>query len=382
MASTLFRRLGNAYRSISAPGARRDLDDHLAGALAWIARAHAAVDDGGISKGYHLLRDQWFPSYPETTGYTVPTLLNAAVALDQLQLRDMALRLAEYLLARAESEGGIVHWKGGGEPVVFDTGQVIFGWLAAYDATGDDRYLEAAMRAGDWLVSVQDPSGAWTRFQHLGVTKVIDTRVAWALLELSRRTGRATSCRRAAERNLDWAVTQQEESGWFRRCAFEEGADPITHTLAYTAEGLLESGLLLGEERYVDAARRTADALLARQRPDGSLASTYDAAWRATRRSSCLAGDCQMGRLWLCLYDLDGRDEYSTAARRAIDFVAGTQDLDSPRLEVRGGIAGSHPIYGWYERFKYPNWAAKFFVDALLTLEHLEAGGDMLPYAG
>lgn len=382
MASTLFRRLGNAYRSLSAPGARRDLDDHLAGALAWIARAHAAVDDGGISKGYHLLRDQWFPSYPETTGYTVPTLLNAAVALDQPQLRDMALRLAEYLLARAESEGGIFHWKGGGEPVVFDTGQVIFGWLAAYDATGDAPYLEAATRAGDWLVAVQAPSGAWTRFQHLGVIKVIDTRVAWALLELSRRTGRATPYRRAAERNLDWAVTQQEKNGWFRRCAFEEGADAITHTLAYTAEGLLESGLLLGEDRYVDAARRTADALLARQRPDGSLASTYDAAWRATRGSSCLTGDCQMGRLWLCLYDLDGRDGCLTAARRAIDFVAGTQDLDSARLEVRGGIAGSHPIHGWYERFKYPNWAAKFFVDALLTLEHLEAGGDMLPYAG
>jgi hypothetical protein len=144
----------------------------------------------------------------------------------------------------------------------------------------------------------------------------------------------------------------------------------------------LESGLLRGENRYVDAARRTADALLACQRPDGSLASTYSAAWRATRRSSCLTGNCQVSRLWLCLYELDGRDSYLTAARRAIDFVAGTQDLETARLDVRGGIAGSHPIYGRYERFKYPNWAAKFFVDALLTIGRLATGGELLPYAG
>lgn len=378
----ILQRMECAAQPLSAAGERRSLGDHLAGALAWIARAHAAVEDGGISKGYHLLRDRWFPSYPETTGYTIPTLLNGATALERWDLRDLAISLAEYLLASAEREGGIVHWRDRGEPVVFDTGQVIFGWLAAFDATGDARHLEAAKRAGDWLVAVQDPSGAWTRFQHLGVTKVIDTRVAWALLELSRRAGRAAPHQRAAERNLDWALTQQEGNGWFQHCAFREGADPITHTLAYTAEGLLESGLLLGEERYVAAARRTADALLARQRPDGSLASTYDAAWRATRRSSCLTGDCQASRLWLGLHQLNGRKDYLTAARRTIDFVAGTQRLNSARLGVRGGIAGSHPIYGWYERFKYPNWAAKFFVDALLTLEDLETEGDALPYAG
>jgi hypothetical protein len=33
---------------------------------------------------------------------------------------------------------------------------------------------------------------------------------------------------------------------------------------------------------------------------------------------------------------------------------------------VRGGIAGSLPIWGDYSRFEYPNWAAKFFADALL----------------
>jgi hypothetical protein len=59
---------------------------------------------------------------------------------------------------------------------------------------------------------------------------------------------------------------------------------------------------------------------------------------------------------------------YLVAARRAIAFVASTQDLMADHPGVRGGIAGSYPIYGRYGRFKYPNWAAKFFADALLAL--------------
>jgi len=33
---------------------------------------------------------------------------------------------------------------------------------------------------------------------------------------------------------------------------------------------------------------------------------------------------------------------------------------------VRGAIAGSYPLWGRYLRWRYPNWAAKFFLDALL----------------
>ena len=36
------------------------------------------------------------------------------------------------------------------------------------------------------------------------------------------------------------------------------------------------------------------------------------------------------------------------------------------RRELRGGIAGSAPIWGDYSRFEFPNWAAKFFADALM----------------
>jgi uncharacterized protein YyaL (SSP411 family) len=304
-------------------------------------------------------------------------LLNAAVVLERPDLRQMAFSLADYLLRSTTREGGVAHWSNSGsDPIVFDTGQVMFGWLAAYHASHDERYLQAAARAGDWLVSIQHPSGSWKACQHLGVEKVIDTRVAWALFELHRYT------RQAAVRNLEWARSQQEENGWFRHCAFIEGQDPFTHTLAYTGEGFFEAGKLLAERRYIETARRMAEALRARQRVDGRLASTYSSAWGETSRSSCLTGNCQMARLWLRFYEADGNPAYYAAAKKAILFVARTQNLETSNPKLRGAIAGSHPVYGRYERFQYPNWAVKFFMDALLTLDHMENGGAPLPYVG
>jgi uncharacterized protein YyaL (SSP411 family) len=286
-------------------------------------------------------------------------------------LRDVAAELADYLLEARTSEGGVAHWKQygaeRGPAIVFDTGQVVFGWLSAWRQTGREAYLDAAVAAGDWLVRVQDPSGAWVQNQHLGTLKTIDTRVAWALLELARATS-AKLYVAAARRNLDWALGQQQACGWFRHAAFRAGADPDTHALAYTVEGLLESGLLLDEPPYVAAAVKAARALLRCQRPDGSLASTYSSSWRPISRSSCLTGNCQMARLWLRLYHLGGEEAFLSGARQAIAFVARTQDLESSNPNVRGGISGSFPIYGRYERFKYLSWAAKFFIDALLAL--------------
>ncbi|HVN55454.1 MAG TPA: hypothetical protein VMT46_14055 [Anaerolineaceae bacterium] len=352
-------------RNISLP----DPDQCMQAALEWIQYAHQVVSCQGVSKGYDLLRRSWAPPYPETTGYIIPTLLNAHSILSKVEYKDLAISLADFLLDQATSEGGVAHWRSNSvsKPVVFDTGQVIFGWLAAYQVSKDERYLKVAQKAGDWLVTIQDPSGAWIQNQHLNVTKVIDTRVAWALLELNRWMPEG-DYRTAASHNLEWTLSQQDSDGWFSHCAFTEQEDPFTHTLAYTAEGLLESGLLLNESRYIDAARITIAALRDRVNPDGSLPGSFRRSWKPSSRSSCLTGNCQLAGLLLRMYDLDRQQKDRQVAEKAIGFVASTQILDKQSKNIYGGIAGSHPIYGRYERFKYPNWAAKFFIDSLCAL--------------
>ena len=359
-------------------------DDHLHAAISWIETAWKAAGETGISKGYDLIRRRWSPAYPETTGYTIPTLLNLAVILKRPDLAEMALRLAEYLLKASDPNGAVVHWQAGGgaQPVIFDTGQVLFGLLAAFQYSGDARYLDAGVRAGNWLVSVQSSSGSWVQYQHLGTEKVIDTRVAWALLLLDRQVGGNPGYRFAARKNLDWAVSQQDQSGWFDKCAFRLQDDPLTHTLAYTAEGLYESGLLLGEESYCIHGRKTADQALARQKPNGSLPGTFGTGWTRPAWWSCLTGNVQFARLWLLLYRDTGEPHYYSAARQGLSFVMYCQDMETTHPAVRGGIAGSFPIYGAYERLKYPNWASKFFIDAILAISVADGRITSIVYQG
>jgi len=50
---------------------------HLAATADWLARAQEVNGDGGVAGRYHLRRG-WSSSYPETTGYAIPTLLRLA----------------------------------------------------------------------------------------------------------------------------------------------------------------------------------------------------------------------------------------------------------------------------------------------------------------
>jgi uncharacterized protein YyaL (SSP411 family) len=357
-----------------------DCNVHLEAALDWILVAREQSADGGIPAYYDLLRGRWRRSYPETTGYIIPTLLACADRPGRAKVRDVALELADYLLAIRTPEGGVAHWDravgGAPTPIVFDTGQVIFGWVSAWRETRHAKYINAARSAADWLLAIQDVSGAWTKYQHLNTTKVIDTRVALALVNLGLLI-ESQEYVDAARRNLDWALAQQLANGWFHRASFRPRQDPFTHTIAYTAEGLLEAGLLLGEPDYVQAGSAAARALLHRQRPNGSLASTYNDRWQATTASSCLTGNCQMALLWMRLFERTSDLSFRDAAGRAIAYVASTQQLRTSDACLRGAVAGSYPPYGAYERMKYPNWAAKFFIDELLCWERSTTRGNV-----
>lgn len=348
------------------------LERHIEPAVNWLLHAHSIGNDGGVPAFYDLLRDTWAPSYPETTGYIVPTLLTYAKLTSNEVVRRTGLEMADFLLRVQTQEGAIPGWFADTPVYIFDTGQVLFGWLAAFQETGNCSYQNALMRSADWLVAQQDPGGYWTHHQFGGHTKVWDVRVAWPLLLVGRALERSVYIE-AGRRCLEWALTHQSDDGWFRHSSLEPNQPPVTHTIAYTVEALLESGILLGEERYVQAARRTANALFARQRPDGSLSAYWAPGWQPLSRSSCLTGDAQMALCWLRLYQHTGETRYLGAGQRMLAFVASTQCLDDRWSPIQGAIAGSWPIWGHYLRWRFPNWAVKFFLDALMLQQKLTA---------
>jgi uncharacterized protein YyaL (SSP411 family) len=171
---------------------------------------------------------------------------------------------------------------------------------------------------------------------------------------------------RVARANLDWALSEQQSSGFFDNCAFERGKAPFTHTIAYATRGLLESGDLLKDDRYIDAACRCADAALKHVKDDGFLAGQISVTGKDAAHYCCLTGNCQFSIVWAKLFDRTGNVEYQHTAIRAMDYVMRCQDIHTSNPNIRGAIKGSFPIWGRYAPLSFPNWPAKFFVDAML----------------
>jgi uncharacterized protein YyaL (SSP411 family) len=353
-----------------ASQSRQGHEVHLRGAIDWLCRAqdirNGKPDAGGVSAGWSF-EDGWLPSYPETTGYIIETFLAAAAVLEQPELIERARRMIDWELSIQLPDGAFPGHFGevGSQPVIFNTGQIMHGMVAGYTQLGRDDCLEAAVRAGHWLEQQQDDDGCWRRFEHNKIPHVYNTRGTWALLATGLLSGDAGLVD-SAQRNLEWALTQQTASGWFSSNAFIPERSPFTHTIAYAIRGFLESGVLLGEDRYLQAAVTAARALAVKQRQDGWLAGTFKDDWVADAGYCCLTGLAQMSLNWTRLAQVTGDESFRDSARAGLDYLKTTQKLAADDTAVRGGIAGSSPIWGDYSRFEYPNWAAKFFADALI----------------
>ncbi len=363
---------------------------HLEAAIAWLLRAQDASRDGGFSLGYFPLRREtrahgptpgWMPSYPETTGYIIPTLLDRARRGDAAELRERALRAADWEIdVQMESgavQGGPVCERARQTPAVFNTGQVIFGWLAAHAETGERRYLDAARRAGEFLLGSMDERGEYVRnlsgFAAAG-HQTYNVRCSWALYDLSRATG-DERFRQAAVKNVQSVVTGRTLSnGWVTENDLSDPERPLVHTIAYTMQGVLEVGIAEGRADIIDAVERGAIEIARRIEEDGFLAGCWFRDWRPAATWCCLTGSAQLAIILHRLAPLRPAANHAQAAARLIEFCSRCQRLDSPLDGVRGGLAGSNPILGAYMRGGYPNWATKFLADALMRAEDAERG--------
>jgi uncharacterized protein YyaL (SSP411 family) len=340
-------------------------------AAEWLATAQDATSDRGVSALYSV-RTGWDVSYPETTGYIIPTFLNYSCFTEQSIWRDRAIRMADWLLSIQLSDGAFPLRDDLVTPAVFDTGQIIFGLIGAFRETRAKQYLDSAIRAVQWLISIQEPTGAWLKHSYGGMSHVYYTRVAWALLEVHQERN-DNELLLAARKNLTWALAQQLENGWFRNNAFSVDEYPSLHTIAYAAQGLLEAGEILQDPQYIQAAVKAADALLVRHKEDGSLPGAYDQDWRPTVSWSCLTGIAQMSIIWLNLYLSRGNKTYFESAKKANSYLKSVQNCTAKDPGVKGGIKGSYPINGAYSPYAFPNWATKFFLDALMLEERATA---------
>lgn len=341
---------------------------HLSATMAWLARAQDAAGDG-VSARYSLLRG-WDAAYPETTGYIIPTFMRYAALAAAEQYLERARRMIDWELTAQLPSGAIPGRTGrASDPIVFDTGQVIFGLVSWCRFRPDARIAYAAKRAGEWLISVQDRDGAWRRHEYRGLAHAYASRVSWALLTLAQLLGEPRFAV-AAQRNLAWILEARAADGWIEHMGFDAQSAPFTHTIAYTLEGMWESARYVGAElagtlrQAVRAALRPIVDIIGKA--SGAMPGRLARGWQIAGPAQCLTGNAQLASILMRAATDDNGCSLTDAARALLASVKRAQIIADAPPGILGGVAGSAPIWGPYLRFQYPNWAAKFFADALM----------------
>ena len=360
---TIERRHLYSYATTKYPTA-----DVLNSVIRWIIEAQRP--DGGIPAYYSLLTG-YSESYPEVTGYIVPTLYDFAQASHNTAALASAERATDWLLSLQMPTGAFPGGLHGPEaqPSIFNTGQILQGLVRAHLETNRPEIRQSALAAGDWLIKVQQTDGSWSGpGAYQGAPHAYYSMVAWSLAELSDCTGERQYAA-AAEKNLDWVLSHFRPSGWVDGINLKSHPTYL-HFIAYVLQGALESAILQRRADAIDAVANSAWVLLRKFETNKYLAGAYDANYTSGRRFACLTGNAQMSCVWLRLFESTGDLRYLNASLKMNEMLK--QSIPTGGLKgIAGGVAGSYPIWGRYQPFRYISWGCKFFADALLLEQRL-----------
>jgi hypothetical protein len=350
-----------------------DLTRHVRETTGWLKRAQDAGMDRGVSYGVFFGKD-FDVSYPETTGYICSTFVEQEQLTGDGEFLRRAVEMGDWEIAVQLPEGAVMGGKfnTAPTPAVFNTGMVLLGWSALISRTRQERYRSAASRASEWLLSVQEPDGRWVR----GNSKYADpggtlynVMAAWGLCEAGVALGEDRYVQ-AAIRNGEYCLSRQHQNGWLPDCCLSNVEEPLLHTLAYSMQGLIGIGRLTGREDLVAGAQKLADAELRIMSAEGFLPGRQRQDFTAASDWCCLTGSAQTSAVWSQLYLRTHDPKYRSGVDVLNRYLMARHDIRNPDPRLRGGLPGSWPVWGDYGRLQILNWATKFLLDAL-TLEEV-----------
>jgi uncharacterized protein YyaL (SSP411 family) len=315
----------------------------------------------------------WTDPYPETTGYIIPTLFNVSKIDGNSYLETLAIKMADWIISLQEDDGalpgGLYYSNKKNEKSIFNTAQMIFGLTSTWEHTNNKKYLESAVSAAKWLSGIQEDNGTWSKYHyHETFFPSYYTRVAWPILKVATIIN-DKKIELAAIKTLDYIAKKVEPNGFVRDSGFVVGSYAFLHTIAYTIRGFLESYLLSKKEVYINIAYKLAYKFMKKYELNKKLAGAYYENFTGIDWYRCLTGEAQITIIWLKIFEIMDDVRFVNTASKLLDSLSITQPLKDTFFFKSGGLKGSQPYFGKYIAFRQPNWATKFYIDAILLEE-------------
>jgi hypothetical protein len=284
-------------------------NERLHAVIKWLFRTYKITGKKGFSIGFDL-RKGWLTSYSETTGYIIPTLYRYATLYNDSNAGEIATTAARWLISIQNEDGSINDFVGHHKkpqqrpPVVFNTGQDLFGLLSAYRFTGDSMFLDSAKKAAGWIISKQNEKRLWNDSTSFGATNAAAyyTHVTWPLYLIGNELS-DDKIKEYAEAGLGRILDQVNSNFSVKSWGFSDGSFAHTHTIAYTIEGMLMQGFAANgaETNAFIKAKNIAYTMLDIIEKNGKMAGSYDEDWNGDYSYICMPGNCQIAIIFLSI---------------------------------------------------------------------------------
>lgn len=338
-------------------------------ALGWLIQAHIKANFNGFSHSKRLWLPEcisWEKPYPETTGYLIENFLrfnNGGIIENSL----IGLRSADWLCEIQSSEGCFFSGVKFSKPSAFNTSQILFGLEEAFNFDRQFSYKMALVKAIEWLLNQTGTEGKWeSGLYRTGYFASYYSRAIWPLL----RTEYLAGQREKAVKSLDFLWVKANMYYSFEDWGFDSGQPALSHTIAYTLEGFLESAIILNREQIINYCLKSLEIFCNVIQDQGGLSAKYDTKWKACSSSKCLTGQAQLISLLAKAFQISSNAIFKKTALRLLEEMLCWQ-IKSNKKSFNGAFPASLPIYGEYFPFRYVNWSNKFFLDACYQMKKI-----------
>ncbi len=332
---------------------------------------NAVLDENGESRcDYNMTEGKWYPYEPPWhTGQAVYALCEAYRLTGKSRYLETAKKAGDWWTGleikdhpRLNGMLNAIHGDHAGEVIVFATvTDGTAGLFRLHEITGEERYAEVPTRAGDWMLRnmclleegvcydnldpvtgevLTENSPFWPDKENQELWDVSRPNNEGSLfLDMYRYTGKE-EYRDAFLALCESLVEKQDSFGlWmdFMPNDKESGAVHPRFNLWY-AESLLDGFDLTGDRRFLEAARKTAEAYARFQQEDGTIYYRNYVNGKINRNSICGSAVAFAGILWLRLED-SGIEDFRENAERSLDWILKNRfAADHPDPNLAGAV--------------------------------------------
>jgi prenyltransferase beta subunit len=344
----------------------------LNNAILWLSTAPIRAVDaktvvyGAFLHGVNGKTGKTLGVYTEITGYATSLFTFLNQKKGEPHFLEVAKNAADFLIRVQTDEGAYPDWPDPQNKMMplrlysFDTAMCVVGMARLAKLTKEQRYVNSALVAGHWLLSMQREDGSFhamaVRREKIpdpgpfGDGSCIHAKNAMALLELYGITGE-DKFKEAAIRVCDYTTKLQAADGAFWNMPYKQYV--FTHAHCYASEGLLYAGHALGEKKFMHAAQRGIEWLARNQQSDGGWRARYKvAAWSRQKLSDLLKRPkhCDAAAQAARLFRLMGT-EYETPYQAAVCFLLQCQTPEGGFFYWKCRLGYSSVLYTWCTQF-------------------------------